>query len=190
MDHWQARLRGPRLMAREPAGRLNAHRSFLMTAGIRAAESCFIERLRRTMAVQAFVDASIGRIQPRSNEGIRVAVSVIVDMSLNEVEEEVLKLADVSSKYLIVQIDIMEIVATLGSDFSEQSRVDRQIPFVIFRLSRGVDASIDLSEQIGGQGIECSRGQLAGAMLKCGLFFGTILRDVLIALFAVRARPV
>ena len=34
MDHWQARLRGPRQMAREPAWRLNAHRSFLMTDGI------------------------------------------------------------------------------------------------------------------------------------------------------------
>ena len=31
---WQARLRGQRLMAREPAWRLNAHRSFPMTDGI------------------------------------------------------------------------------------------------------------------------------------------------------------
>ena len=31
MDHWQARLRGPRLMARGPAWRLNAHRSLSMT---------------------------------------------------------------------------------------------------------------------------------------------------------------
>ncbi|GBF26057.1 hypothetical protein MnTg02_01093 [bacterium MnTg02] len=30
-DHWQARPRGPRLMAVKPAWRLNAYRSFLMS---------------------------------------------------------------------------------------------------------------------------------------------------------------
>ena len=36
MDHWQARLRGPHLMVRQPAWRLNAHRSFSMTDAITA----------------------------------------------------------------------------------------------------------------------------------------------------------